>query len=71
MNKKQALITLVKHTRLFSEKSKAKILSNVDNFSEEDIEKLGKFLALEKKQSLERNKELISEIDLLLEKING
>jgi len=36
-----------------------------------DIDKLGKFLALEKKQSIEENNKIISELDTLLQKLEN
>ena len=71
MDKKQALSVLIKHTFLFSEEVKVKLLGKINTLSDGDIDKLGKFLALEKKQSIEENSKIISELDTLLQKLEN
>lgn len=63
MNKKQALIVLIEHSFAIPEKTKEKILAKIDNFSDSEIETLGRFLALEKKQSLQQGQALLPLIE--------
>lgn len=76
MNKKQALIVLIEHSLAIPDKTKEKILDKIDNFSDQEIETLGRFLALEKKQSLQQGQALLpllekeeKEVSALLEGI--
>ena len=48
---------------------KEKILAKIDIMREEDINNLGKFLAIMKKKSLEANPQLIAKAQDLLRKI--
>ena len=53
MDKKSALKVLLQHSSFLNEKSKLQILEKLDRFSDEEIDTLGRFLALEKKKSLQ------------------
>lgn len=69
MDKKDALRTLITHTTIFADDYKARLLAQIDNLSAEEIETLGKFLALEKKKSIENNQEMVAVLDQALERI--
>ena len=71
MNKKTALITLVNSSYLLSDELKKEMLNRVDSFTDEQIDSLGKFLALQKKKSLETNLATIKSIDKLMKLLNA
>lgn len=55
MSKRKSLSILVHHSFLLTDESKKKILNNLQKLSDDEVAKLGLFLALEKKKSLEEN----------------
>ena len=59
MNKRSSLVVLVAYSFFLTKESKDKILSNLDNMSNDEISKLGHFLAKEKKASLESKSEVV------------
>jgi len=70
MDKKKALSTLIKHSYVLTDEVKAQLLVKVDDISAEDITALGRFLALEKKRSLETSHQMIEHIDQVLAEID-
>lgn len=69
MDKKAALIILINHSYFLSDEDKKTLLSNLSKLDDEQVEKLGKFLALEKKQSIEQNQNLVDEIEELIKNL--
>lgn len=69
-DKKEALKILLKHTDLFSDEVKAQILLKLDDMSEEDIQSIGKFLALATKQSIDKHDQIMQNLDDLESKLN-
>lgn len=69
MDKKQALITLIKHTYLFTDEVKSQLIARVISMSDEDVYNLGRFLAVEKKKSIEENRKVITSLEALLEEL--
>lgn len=55
MDKRRSLLVLVQNSFLLTEESKKQILDNLDKMSDDDLQKIGHLLALEKKKSLEEN----------------
>jgi hypothetical protein len=47
LNKKLALVTLIKHSMSFASEAKLALLEHVKSMTEEDVEKLGKYLLAE------------------------
>lgn len=47
MDKKQALITLIKNSKLLDENAKIRLLGKVEKMTEESMDALGEFLAYE------------------------
>lgn len=70
MDKRQALKVLIEHSFLFPEEVKNKLLNKVETFTDEQVEELGKFLAMEKKKSLESAQDNINHIDQFLENLD-
>jgi len=62
-DKKEALKVLLKHTDIFSDEIKAQILLKLDDMSEEDIQSIGKFLALATKESIEKHDQIMQNLD--------
>lgn len=54
MNKKEALLVLVKNSYYLDEKTKFNLLANIDSLTEDEIEAIGKFLAIEKRLAIEQ-----------------
>lgn len=65
MDQKQALKILIEHCFLLTEQVKQKLYFKLPSMSDQDINSLGKFLALEKKKSIETNKQLIQSLEEL------
>jgi len=59
--KKKALVTLVNHSFFLEAQGKMLILGKIDSMSEEDVDTLGKFLAMEKKEAIKKAEELEKE----------
>jgi hypothetical protein len=58
-DKSKALETLIKHSYYLSAEVKEELLQKLPSLTEDAIEKIGTFLALEKKQSLQRGEAFI------------
>lgn len=67
MNKQTALSILLRHTKVFTPEIKQKIEVSIHTFSEEDLDTLGTFLALEKKKGMKEYQVLQEKIMKLLE----
>lgn len=68
MDQKTALKILLKHSYFLSEKSKSTILNHLDQFTNQEIETIGRFLALEKKKSLQNAIKIKHAVKNILEK---
>lgn len=68
-DKKEALKVLLKHTDVFSDELKAQILLKLDDMSDEDIQGIGKFLALATKESIEKHDQIMASLDELERKV--
>lgn len=66
MTKKEALQVLVKHSFLLDVQTKEAINAKLDTLSAADIMAIGKFLAMEKKQSIQQGGKIITAVDLLI-----
>jgi len=64
-DEKAALKVLLKHTDVFSDELKAQILLKLDDMSDEDIQSIGKFLALATKESIDKHDQIMSNLDQL------
>lgn len=62
-DKKEALKVLLKHTDVFSDELKAQILLKLDDMSDEDIQSIGKFLALATKESIDKHDQIMANLD--------
>ena len=62
MAKREALKILITHNFLLAADERQKLLDKVDTMSDEEVENLGKFLALEKKHSLQQVQSRIDSI---------
>ncbi len=71
MDKKEALIILIKHSYILTDDDKIKILGNLDTLSSEEIDKFGEFLAEEKKFSIEHSGENIKKLEEAIDKLNA
>lgn len=65
MDKKTALKILIEHSYFLTLQIKKKLLDNIDNMSDSDVDDLGKFLATEKKIAIEKNTEMIADLENL------
>lgn len=70
MNKKEALKILIKNSYLLTQEEKFSLLSEIENYSEEVINALGKFLAIEKKIALEDAMPLSSGLHVIIDDLN-
>lgn len=66
MTKKEALRILVKHSFLLDAHTKETINAKLDTLSASDVIAIGKFLALEKKQSIQQGGKIIVALDILI-----
>lgn len=71
MDKKEALIILIKHTYILSDNDKIKLLGNIDTLSSDEIDKLGTLLAMEKKFAIEKSDEIIKRLEEAEKKISA
>ncbi len=71
MDKKEALIILIKHTYILNENDKMKLLGNIDTLSPEEIDKLGTLLAMEKKFAIEKSDEIIKRLEEIEKKLSA
>jgi len=69
MKKKLALKILINHSFILAQDIKNKLLTKVDLMSDEDVYNLGRFLALEKKKSIESNKSMIESLERMIKQI--
>lgn len=58
LSKKLALVTLIKHSMSFASEAKLALLHHVKAMTEEEVDKLGKYLSAERKFIIE-NEELV------------
>lgn len=63
MGKKQALQILIQNTYLLDEKIKMNLLAHIDELTNEEIDVIGKFLAIEKKIAIESAQETIEKVE--------
>lgn len=69
MDKKDALKVLIKHSFLFSEELKEKLLLKVEIMNSDQIDTLGQFLAKEKKKAIETAPDVIRTYEEFLKKL--
>ena len=69
MDKKQALRILLKHSFLLDKQTKEAINAKLGTLSAADVIAISKFLALEKKQSIQQGGKMIAAIDLLIKQL--
>ncbi|OGG04212.1 hypothetical protein A2Z33_03600 [Candidatus Gottesmanbacteria bacterium RBG_16_52_11] len=67
MNKRVALVILIKNCFSLSNPAKIELLRTVEDMSEEQVEALGKFLAYEREFILKYQNQIIENADALLE----
>ncbi len=67
MNKKTSLSVLIKHSLFLSDEAKKTLLDRLSKMTEDEILKLGTFLALEKKESLRVNQDVDTTIKQILD----
>lgn len=65
MTKREALIVLIQHSYFLTEKVKFQLSANLDKLTDEDVENLGKFLAMEKKVAIEKHDEMVADLEKL------
>lgn len=70
MDKKTALRFLIKHSSILEEEDKKRALDKVDTLPEADIDKLGKFLALQKKYVIEHGEEIQKKLETAIADLN-
>jgi len=70
LNKQQALEVLIKHSYFLSEEVKRQLLEKLPSLDDDAIQKIGTFLALEKKQSLQRGQQIIETLGKIEEAIS-
>jgi len=63
MDQKEALLTLINHSFLLSDRVKTELAAKLNEMSAKDVWNLGRFLALEKKQSLKANQKMIDSLE--------
>lgn len=68
MDQRTALKILLQHSYFLSEKSKLTILDHLDQFTDQEIETIGRFLALEKNKSLKNAIKIKHAVKNILEK---
>lgn len=67
MDKKQALKILIQNSYLLADEEKEPLLEKVETMSETDMDAIGKFLATEKKESLDTAEKSLSDLEKLLQ----
>lgn len=67
MDKKEALIVLIKHSFVLTDEVKMKLLGNLKTLKEEEIDAIGSYLAEEKKMSLENNSQSTEQLDKIIQ----
>lgn len=65
MEKREALKVLLKHSFFLTEEAKQSILLKLDSFSDEEVDAIGRFLAVEKKKSLETARDIKEAVELV------
>lgn len=65
MNKREALLVLIKHSYFLTDNVKLQLLADMDKLTDEEVDTLGEFLAIEKKNALDNNQQLIDELKSL------
>jgi len=68
MDQRTALKILLQHSYFLSEKSKLTILDHLDQFTDQEIKTIGRFLALEKNKSLKNAIKIKHAVKNILEK---
>jgi len=63
MDQKEALLILINHSFLLSDRVKTELAAKLNEMSAKDVWNLGRFLALEKKQSLKANQKMIDSLE--------
>ena len=66
MDKKEALITLLKNSLMITDSEKKKILYKLDSLSKEQIDALGTFLSYEQVCLLENKEKILKQTKLLM-----
>ena len=66
MTKREALQVLLVHTYVLSDTAKRQLLGLLPGLSDEQVNSIGRFLALEKANSLSRSEHLIATVNTLL-----
>lgn len=69
MDKKEALRILIKHSFLLDKQTKEALNAKIDTLTAADVIAIGKFLALEKKQSIQQGGKIIAAVDLLIKQL--
>jgi len=69
MDKKLALIKLIENSFLVGDKIKKKLLEKVENMSDDEVEKLGKFFVWERDVILADEEGFLKEVDKVIEGI--
>lgn len=70
MSKRESLRVLIEHSYILSDEVKSKLLQRLDKLSDEDVYNLGRFLAIEKKKSLEAGEKIIESLDKVLQELD-
>jgi hypothetical protein len=66
MDKRVALVNLLENSLLIKDEIKKKLLEKIETMSDEDVDKLGKFLVLEREELLEDETGLTDEADKII-----
>ncbi len=59
MDKRKSLLVLIQYSFLLTDEAKKRVINNLEKISEEEIVKLGRLLAIEKKESLGSNSDVL------------
>ncbi len=66
MNKKIALVTLIRHSLILPDATKIDLITSLPSLNDRQVEALGMFLAKEREQLLESESQIMARIDEIL-----
>ena len=65
MNKKEALIVLIQNSSILDDGTKLELLGNIGELTDEEVDKLGVFLANAKKISVEQADDILNKLAII------
>lgn len=69
MEKSKALEILIQNSQILTQEDKKKLSSSIPRLSKDEVYNLGRFLALEKENSIKTNTVLVQQLEKLLQEL--